>query len=465
MAETTPATASAAAATAAAAVPATWLLGIARFDLGLPGDRPSALQDTLPRLIAARLATLPPRIAPEDESSELIRLEASRSAFSAGAELASRLDARALLFLNPSTDPDSRKSLFEAADKLVADAGKKLEETNSGQAGAGAGAAKPPTERTAKLWDGHAKGQLIDIPRTGFGRAAKAAGVDLLVTGTISLQSGYAIVRLRGFDAALDREVLAWKGFCSVDDPGPLAEEFATRLERWAAGRDFARLDLRLVPASAQLEANGLALEGSAPVIYAFRDESLRLDASASGYAPRSEDIELALGERKSLELILEARRTGRLGLTTDPAGAAVSVDSVPIGPSPIAIELDGSRGIASVSAAGRETRTIILPAAGESDLALTLLPSDGLGPKGRIAAAKDDFYRSLGWFVLAIPTPFLTWGLFSGYNNAYALSGQKSLYDARSISVVAFSAAATATAATATFMIIKLVKYLAATR
>jgi hypothetical protein len=303
------------------------------------------------------------------------------------------------------------------------------------------------------------------MPVTGLGRAAKAAGVDLLVTGEISLQTGYAIVQLRGFDAALEREVFAWKGFCSVDDPGPLAEDFAARLERWTAGRDFARLDLSLVPASARLEANGLAIESSGPVIYAFSNESLRLDASASGFVPRSADMELALGERKSLELILEAQRTGHLGLTTDPEGAAVSVDSVPIGSSPIVIELDGSRGIASVSAPGSETRTIILPAAGESDLALTLLPSDGLGSKGRIAAAKDDFYRSFGWFVLAVPTPFLTWGLFSGYNNAYALSGRKSLYDARTVSVAAFSAAAAATAVTATFMIIKLVKYLAATR
>jgi hypothetical protein len=434
---------------------------MARFTLERPGDTASALQETLPRLIAAGLATLPPRLTPEDQASEMARLASARSGFSAGAALASRLDARALLFFNPAVDADARKSLTAAADKLVAEARKKLDEANSGS---GADA-EPPAEIAARLWDGYAKGQLIDVPATGPAAAAKAAGVDLLVTGTLAIQSGYAIVRIRGFDAALDREVFSWKGFCSVDDPGPLAEDFASRLERWSAGREFARLGVSLSPASAELEANGLELEGSAPVLYAFRDGSYRLEASASGYAPRVMDMDLSLGDRKSLELSLEPQGTGHLRLTTDPEGAAVSLDSVPMGAAPIVIGLDGSRGIAAVSAPGREAQTIILPASGESDLALTLLPADGLGPKGRIAAAKDDFYKSLGWFVLAVPTPFLTWGMFSDYNKSYALSGQKSLSDARAVSVAAFSAAAAATAATATLMFIRLVKYLAATR
>jgi hypothetical protein len=444
------------------------VLGIARFGPEKSGDQPSALQDTLPRLIASNLKSLPIRRTPAETAVEIAALASLRSHFSAGADLASKLDARAVPFFDSSLDADARKDKIAQADNLVAAAVKKLNDADIVKESDTCSS----TELATKFWEGYAKGQLIDTPSSGLGQAARAAKVDLLVTGTVAIQSGYAIVLMNGFDAALNREVFSWKSFCSVDDPSPLAKDLAARLERWVAGRDFARLDLNLGPAFAELNVNGKPYENDSPVIYVYRDESVRLEVSASGYSPRITTIDLTLGDRKSLDLELEPLVTGHATLSTDPQDAAISLDSVPIGKSPVSITLDGSRGIAAASAEGREPQTLVLPSSGESEMSLSLPISDGLGPNGRIKAAKDTFLQSLGWFVVSVPVTALTWGVYNGYSEAYlrsipplALTGNPSLYASSNASYVALWTAAAAAGTTATILIIRLVKYLAATR
>ena len=438
-----------------------WILGIARFALAKAGGQPSALQDSLPRLILSDLKVLPLRHTPESVAKEAGARDVLRAHFVAGDDLASKLDARALRFLDPSSDQNARNDALAAAEKLVADSTQKLADLDIEKLGAPPPSA--PSDRETRLWDGHSKGLLIDIPSSSLFQAAKTAGVDLLVTGTIALQSGYAIVQVRGFDSLLEREVFAWKSYCSADDPAPSAREICAQLERWVAGRDFARLDLSLKPSSTELRVDDQSFQGALPVFYVYAPASLRIEASAAGYATRVIQVDLALGERKSLSLELEPRVTGRISLTSDPEGAAVSLDSVPIGRSPVAITLDGSRGIATLSATGREPQSIVLPSAGEAQLAVSLLPSDGLGPAGRISTAKDSFYQSLGWFVLSLPVSMLGWGAFHAYDEAYGRSGDTGLLVSRDVTIGALSLAIAATASAATFMILRLVKYLGA--
>ena len=216
-------------------------------------------------------------------------------------------------------------------------------------------------------------------------------------------------------------------------------------------------------PASAELRVNGELHGSDSPVLYVYNEGTLHLEATASGYATRTVDVDLTLGDRKSLDIALEPLATGIVNLSTDPTGAAISLDSVPIGQSPISIKLDGGRGIATVSAKGHEPQNIVLPSSGRTELNISLLPSDSLGLSGRISAAKDRFYESLGWFVLSIPATTLTAGVFGGYDEAYVRSGASSIYDSRNVAVAALTVSVIATGVTATIMIIRLIKYLGA--
>jgi hypothetical protein len=111
------------------------------------------------------------------------------------------------------------------------------------------------------------------------------------------------------------------------------------------------------------------------------------------------------------------------------------------------------------------ESETVVLPASGESNMNLELKPSDGIGPAGRISAAKDAFYWSLGWFAVSVPITTLTLGIYNGYDEAYQRSGSPSLGYSRWNASRALAAACALTATTAVFMVIRLVKYLKTAR
>ncbi len=443
--------------------PLPWVIGISRFAAENADARHSTLQETIPLLIISDLPSLPTRRTPDDVAEEIAALVSLRSRFSLGSDLATKLDARAGRFFDPILDVDAWNDGIFTADKQVSAAKDKLK-----VAVADAGVvSSTPADRPVQLWDGHEKGQLIDLPSKGLSQAAKAAKVDLLVTGTVSIDNGYATIQIRGFDSALDREVFSWKGYCAIDDPGPLAADIADRLERWAAGRDFSRLTVNLSPPSAELSVDGEQVSGGSLVIYSYITRKAHLYASAAGYSDRTADIDLALGDRKTVDMKLDPLATGTVDLSISPAGTAVNLDSVPLGNSPLSITLDGSRRIVTAQSKGMESQTVVLPPSGDSELNITLLPSDGLGPKGRILAAKDEFYQSFGWFVLSIPVTALTWGIYNGYTEAYNRSlltqgiSNPTLYGYSATAQDALIAAGVATGVTLTFVIIRLIKYL----
>jgi hypothetical protein len=422
--------------------------------------------------MAGLLATLPPRMTPPDEASEAARLSSLRELFAAGADLASKLDARSAAFLTPYASPEARDPALKAADKAVEDSRKRLMElspsdgaTGSAQGAPGQGAAAPQAEkaRAAVLWSGHAGGDLVDA-KAGAAAAAKASGVDLLVTGSIDLRSGYAAVTVRGYDRALDREVFSWKGACSLEDPEPLAEELAIRLERWTAGRDFARLAIRVSPASARVEVDDVEC-GPGRIVYDFDAGDAVVEAEAGGFLPYRETLRLSLRERRTLDVVLSPRSLGSALVTVDPPGASISVDSVPAGTSPLSIPLDGTRGVLVARADGREGASVVLPASGDQSVGISLLPSDGLGPTGRVEAAREDFFKALGWLVVAIPPTALSAGAYSLYSEAEGRSPLASTGRSRLVSGIVLAASAAGTAAASVNSIIKLVRYLKAAR
>jgi len=458
------ATGAAAATTVAPTAPSAWVLGIAQFSPAEPGEQQSILLSALPRLIVAELMSLPARRIPADDASEAAKRNTLRARFAAGIDLAAKLDARDLGFLDPSLGKDARKAGIIVAEKNISESVRKLDEATREHSVAPS-AQQPAADLETKLWGGHAAGRLIDPPTADLPKAAKAAAVDFLVTGSVAIESGYATVIVRGYDAALAREVFSWKSFCAIDDPEPLAKDISERLEQWTAGRKFARMEFKPNPATAEIYVNGELLPGSSRVAYIYVEGPVGVTATASGYSPFTTSIDLALGDKKTLELKLEPLATGSVSLSTDPSNSSISLDSVPLGRSPLSIGLNGSRAIISASAEGREPQTVVLPASGDLSMDLILLPADGLGPSGRISAAKDRFYSSLGWFVVFMPLTALSYGAYHGYDEAYLRSGSLSMYNSRSTATAAVAVAGTATATAAVFMVIRLVKYLKTAR
>lgn len=447
-----------------------WILGIARFSGVELGIEALPLTDVLPRLIAADLVVLPPRLPPQADVVAAARLSEAKARFSSGTDLAARLDDRALRFLDPSLSEEARGPEIVAADKKVQEAAKKLGipgDTPAEPTPAPPPPGPPSPPRETQLWEGNGRGELIDAPTPALGSAATAKGksVDLLVYGTVEEIEGYAVVHMNGYDASLDTTVFSWKGFCSPEDPSPLAREFSQKLARWIAGQDFARLDIAIEPRSAAVLVDGKRLTGDSLVVYRFDPGSVLVEAKASGYDGASTEAELVLGERRSIALELKPSVLGSASISADPPDASILIDSISAGQAPLTVALSGKREIITAYAPGRERASAILPASGETSLTLELRPDDGLGPGGRVTAAKDDFYRSLGWLFISIPVSSLALGLSSLYYEAADRSSDSGLLSYYTVSGISAGMALTASVVLGVNVAIHLIRYLGTAR
>ena len=440
----------------------TWVIGLCRLSLADKAAPRSILLDTIPRLIVADLESLPSRRPPEADVLEMTAAKILRARFAAGSDLAAKLDARAASFFAYTDDDVAWRNGIETSNTAAVSASKTLDALLHEKADKKSPTDDtPPVDLVVRLWADHAAGKLIDAPTGSLAQAAKTAGVDLLVSGSLSVDSGYAALSLRGFDAGLGREVFAWKGFCAVDDPEPLAAEMAEKLEAWSAGRPFARVELKTQPASTEIRVGGALLPGAKHIVYAYEDGPLTISATASGFSSLSMSIDLKLGDRKTQLLKLEKLESGSAILNAEPPNASLSLDSAPLGKAPLTIDLDGTRSFLTATAPDYESKTVVLPASGTAELSIKLLPSDGLGPKGRIEAAKDRFYSAFGFFATSIPVIALCAGVYSQYNDAYALSGNSNLYSAGMTSADVLTGCIIFSCVTAAYTIFRLVQYL----
>lgn len=418
----------------------------------------------LPRLLAAELSSLPPRYEDEAYLAEAASRRAEDARFAAGAALAARLDEEALRSLEPGVDPLKRASQVAEARKKTAEAAKALAELD-----APAGAEEPPQgqpePRKSLLWEGNAGGGLFPATESDPSSLLRDKGVSLLVRGEARAFGSYLALDLECFDLALGRPILAFRTYADPADPASLARDIAARVERAVAGRDFARVGLQASPASALVLADGRLLGAEDRVLYRFEPGVLELAAAAPGRLPGSQALPYALGDRKSASFALERASTGLVLLETDPPGAEVFLDGLPLGTAPARLELEGRRAVASASAPGRESASIVLPAEGESAARIELGPDDGLGPAGRIDRAQRRFYQALGWFVLSLPATTLGYGLQGGYREAAVRGYDPGMVSAYETSYYAFEIAAAASAALAVNALFRLAAYIRAAR
>ncbi|MBL8967142.1 MAG: hypothetical protein JNG85_09035 [Spirochaetaceae bacterium] len=455
----------------------------------------------LPRLLAAGLSTLPPRFESEAYRAEAAAKVADRARFAAGAALAARLDELALRSLEPGVEPgrraasvaEARRRADEAAKALAAveeaiAAGRDPGAAPSGAAPSGALAAKasaptgsqagtaagastgglPPGARPASLWEGHTEGRLYEAEAaatTAAPASLRAKGISLLVGGRARPVGDYLALDIEGYDPLLERNLFSWRVYANPADPGTLARELAGRVETFVADRTFARLEIAADPAAAYLIADGRLLPEEERILYRFEPGLLSLRAAAPGRKTEALELELGLGERRDVSFSLEPAATGRVSVVTEPPDASLAVNGLPAGAAPAALELQGRRSVLAVSAPGRETTQAVLPASGQAEIRVALLPEDGLGPGGRVEKAQRGFYGALGLLVLSLPATSILYGVNNQYYEAATRSWDPNLVQAYNGSLTGLRIAAAASVLLAANAIYRLAAYIDAAR
>ncbi|TFG83360.1 MAG: PEGA domain-containing protein [Spirochaetales bacterium] len=382
----------------------------------------------LPRLLMAALAFVNERTPSTVETAAAAELSDVAAVTLSRDALAAAVRKRDLVAL-ATEDPARRAYELASAEKAVATARKALDAALSAEGGVKAG---PETVRPLKPWAEHASGLLLEVP-ADIAETCADRKLDLIFHGRLRSAGTFMAVDFSLYVASTGQTV--WRGteYAAPDDLESAVAAFVRPAATALFGRPYARLSISADPPDAAVQLAGFDSFQSGQVY--FEPAELLANVSASGYQRRSIPISVVPGTDAVLDVSLELKPSEPVTITSDPAGATVYVDAYPVGTTPLELPgFSGSRVIRLVAPGMAEAQMAVRGANEGSALSFQLKESDGVPYRERFNAAKDDFYASLGWFVLSLPVSVLSYGAFRMYFDAESAAVASGISDAATI-------------------------------
>jgi hypothetical protein len=193
---------------------------------------------------------------------------------------------------------------------------------------------------------------------------------------------------------------------------------------------------------------------------------------SAAGFRTVSRRFAIVPGTDTGINLQLVPIPTAPVFVESLPSGAALFLDGIPAGTTPI--ELPGAsfpRVLSARMDGFEDLQGVVRPGFEPGRVVLDLQVSDGSDYADRFEQAKGAFYQSLGWFILSLPVTVLSYGTFNSYLRLAPLPPSVSDERLKTLSMyyygsqTVFWISAAISASLATNAIVRLVRYIKAAR
>ena len=264
-----------------------------------------------------------------------------------------------------------------------------------------------PAEKPIAFKEGTGPGKLLDLLRVPAATYCARQEIDLLVGGSIQEVQGYLLVTLWVFDAARGNTILSSREAAQRDELyaslPPLGKELAGIL----LGRQWSLVAYAPSPPNGSLYVDGvLVASGASPALY-LSPGIKEIRVSAPGYRPEKLTLILTPGQESPLAVTLEKEPAASVFIVSQPAGAALYVDSIWQGTTPLLQEKPPVRGRGVLSLTGFYDLPFQIGLDSPAQLSFSLQPDLGARDVAQ-KKARDQFYEAFGWFALSVPLPLL---------------------------------------------------------
>ena len=189
-----------------------------------------------------------------------------------------------------------------------------------------------------KLWKGHEEGLLLP-PVEVAAIACAENKLDILVYGKIETLGPYLTVDLVLYVAATDEEVWRAVEYTALDDLDGLVKTLERPLATALAGRAFGRAVFTVDPDTAEIMVDGTIHPSNTIILYS--QGSYLATVSAAGFRTVSRRFAIVPGTDTGINLQLVPIPTAPVFVESLPSGAALFLDGIPAGTTPI--ELPGA--------------------------------------------------------------------------------------------------------------------------
>lgn len=378
-------------------------------------DTLDAVAVLVPRQLASRLSYVTTRFITPDEMAAANDRQAVEQLESARDSVAKARAARDLVALS-TADPALRAASLATADAAVGRAERSLADL--------LGSARPDSTLTDST-PAATRMPLTMLAADGSGKLLAASDnpaqscasskADMLVHGSVRMAGSFVAIDAALYIASIGRDVWQATEYAAADGIDGAVAALARPLAEAMLGRPFALVRYTVSPVNAELAIDGTVRSGAFDLFF----EAATHDASgrAPGYVPRSVKFYVEPGDDRTVAVSLDPLEAVAFNIASDPAGARVHVDGALIGSTPVEVPAAAYPRVGRISMPGYDdVQIIIRPDVILDDRNFIMVPSDGSAFDARLGTAKDRFYRSLGWFVVSLPLPVISGGLFQTY-------------------------------------------------
>jgi len=299
---------------------------------------------------------------------------------------------------------------LKQSEKKVGEAKKKLDSFLSGNM-----AAEDLYEnmiiRELKLYQSH-QGLLPYWNRDERQSKARQEKIDFLVYGEVRLAANIYVVSVSLYSTFMDADIWEYENYASENSFQEMLDEISKALTIAVSGKAYSRLKFFTDPPGSRLEINGLPYNSKSAIF--FEPVSLHLRFEARGY--KTEEIRTAVlpGDEKDITVKLEALKGVDLKLDSEPEGAAVYLDGLLMGQTPLVLAGITQAGLLRLSLDNYESMQLVLNGnSGPMQKKIRLDKKESSSFDERYEVKKSAFYKALGLFVLSLPATVLSAGLF----------------------------------------------------
>lgn len=388
-----------------------YVVGLAQFTSAFLRPHHAYLATSIPSLLRERVAGI--RVhqftgrEPAAYRAQLLR-QAVRKA---GRELTKAHEARdALLFSSSDEYDEHTRKIEEARAQLEA-----LEAMSPD-------AVSVEPSKPVRLSEPEGTGRLFEPVLRRPDLVAEELDVDLLVWGALEQIEEYLYVECHAYSAAAGETLLSFGDAVSLDDVDRAVEALATELATVILGRPWGTVRVTAEPADAEIRVDGeLVGMGSARVPY-LAPGAHDLLVSRTDYAGDEQTVEVVAGSVRDVSVVLRPLAAKTVRIESDPAGAAVYLQSSWQGTTPLSVDVASRPVQGSLRLEGYRETQFLLDQDSPERRRYILSPAVG-DPAALFERRKDAFYAALGWFVLSVPVPLVASGVRDTMVTAYEQS------------------------------------------
>ena len=236
--------------------------------------------------------------------------------------------------------------------------------------------------------------------------------LDFLVFGTIRVIDTMFVISIKLYSAISQKTIYATT--IVGNDSAILQNLLDTSriIAETVLQKKLCVIQFRGNPSTASIYVNDTKLDSMTYVCTSRDAEKIAIQITAKGYTKHVDEISLKEGACYFYPFELNPIPLKIISIITVPENANVYVNSIPVGQSPLQVEVNTEQDTVTVDKDDYNRVQVSLTAIND-ELVINLEKNTGLTFEDTFEQAKSRFYKSLGWFVLSLPLSTLTYGTF----------------------------------------------------